>query len=132
MNTTVTVTIGMKQEEEVSATFIARFLAAALDQIEECERADWNVYEDGDAGDLVISSHTGGTLRSRRVTAASFFAGLTEWAEQALLYIEDTYAHWMHNALAVSASSWHRIDVDADDWAHLVALYIADNYGTDI
>ena len=77
-------------------------------------------------------SVVGQTHQRRNITPANFFAGLTEWAEQALLYIEDTNAHWLHNVRAVSASSWHRIDLDVDDWTEQVALHIADNYHADL
>lgn len=132
MTTTMTVTVGMKQEHNGRDTFIEKFVNAANDDIDNTGRDDWTISADADTAAITITNRTGQTHQRRNITPANFFAGLTEWAEQALLYIEDTNAHWLHNALAVSASSWHRIDLDADDWTEQVALYIADNYGNDI
>jgi hypothetical protein len=70
--------------------------------------------------------------RGYRISYPDLASGLTEWANQALTYIEDTPAHWLHNALYIAAGRWTAVDVDAADWCPQVLTYVAEGFGTQV
>jgi hypothetical protein len=128
--TTTTITTGIRPNG-TGEQFARDLPSQAVDQIEgQSGPRPWGIRNTAD--DQIALSLFSDTRRDYRISCPDLASGLTEWANQALTYIEDTPAHWLHNALYIAAGRWTAVDVDAADWCPQVLAYVAEGFGTQV
>lgn len=125
-----TITVGVPTRS-TAELFVSKITQCHDDEcVESC-----SIRADHEAGEVITQQHHkdrdgNQVISTYRTPRERYAEGLSEWGEQALLFIVDTPDHWLRNAIAVSAGNWEMVDPEVTDWAeHVLTGWIPETFG---